>query len=328
MAHLGNTIVNGNLKVLNGIAGNGTLVDLKDNTRSIEYIKGTQTAATGSWTGVTKDTALYDGKTILYFLPYAGSGNASLNLTLAGGTTTGAIEVWATGSTRCTTHYGVNSTILLTYVASLNRWTRADYWDGNTYDRLLDTWNRFHAGIAIYPYEIIMLGADGQAYPLSPTNSTGSSKAVSTTGVYPDMAWYWYSSGTCAAGSRLTALYRTFPFSTPTYCFNAGIPQFNYVFLCGDYNKSTNLFYLATTNGANNSTGTASVTNYYTFVPKGATLSSYFITGRYYKLIGWPCDTANYMTFDGAQPLQYFNGTNLIPVANMTISDAFINALS
>ena len=50
----------------------------------IEYIVGTQTAATGTWTGVTTSASLYAGKTIAYKLPFAGSGNASLVLELTG----------------------------------------------------------------------------------------------------------------------------------------------------------------------------------------------------------------------------------------------------
>ena len=60
-------------------------------SQSVEYIVGTQTAATGSWTGVSMDTALYTGKTIAYKLPFAGRGDASLTLTLADGTTTAAV---------------------------------------------------------------------------------------------------------------------------------------------------------------------------------------------------------------------------------------------
>ena len=99
---------------------------------SIEYIVGTQTAVTGSWTGVTREEALYNGKTIAYRLPYAGSGNASLNLTLAGGGTTGAKAVYI-NNTRVTTHYPANSVITLTYNGT--DWRASAYWDGNTYDR-------------------------------------------------------------------------------------------------------------------------------------------------------------------------------------------------
>ena len=56
-----------------------------------EYIVGTQSAATNAWTGATSDTALVAGKAIAYKLPYAGNSSAAtLNLTLAGGGTTGA----------------------------------------------------------------------------------------------------------------------------------------------------------------------------------------------------------------------------------------------
>lgn len=56
--------------------------DLASASDSIEYVEGTQTGATGAWTGSTKDSALYAGKSIAYKLPYAGSGNATLSLVL------------------------------------------------------------------------------------------------------------------------------------------------------------------------------------------------------------------------------------------------------
>ena len=81
----------------------------------IPLVVGTQTAATGSWTGVTNLAALVDGQTIRYWLPWNGSGNATLNLTLKDGSTTGAIACYYGGTTRLTTHYGAGNTILLTY---------------------------------------------------------------------------------------------------------------------------------------------------------------------------------------------------------------------
>ena len=95
--------------------------------RSVEFIKGTQTAATGAFTGVTTDAALYDGKTIRYYLPYNGSGNATLNLTLSGGGKTGAKVICWTGTSQLTTHYGAGSVMTLTYVASDDKWHGADY---------------------------------------------------------------------------------------------------------------------------------------------------------------------------------------------------------
>lgn len=83
--------------------------------QSVEYIIGTQTAATNLWTGVTKDASLQVGKTIVYYLPYAGTTSAAtLNLTLAGGGTTGAKNVrW--NNTNVTNHYPQYSIITLTY---------------------------------------------------------------------------------------------------------------------------------------------------------------------------------------------------------------------
>ncbi len=92
------------------------------------FVNGTQTAATGSWKGNLSAnlniTALYDGLTIYYRLPYAGLGNASLQLYKSDGTTAvgGNIPVYA-GNTRLTTHYPVNSIIRMTYYNS--QW-RAD----------------------------------------------------------------------------------------------------------------------------------------------------------------------------------------------------------
>ena len=55
-----------------------------------------------------------------YFLPYAGSGNATLNLTLSGGTTTGAKNCYFTGTERISTHFPANSHIMLVYHSALN----------------------------------------------------------------------------------------------------------------------------------------------------------------------------------------------------------------
>lgn len=81
-----------------------------------EIIIGTQTASTGSWKGVANLLPpLKDGQQITYWLPYAGSGNATLNLTLADGSTTGAVNCYYSGTTRLTTHYAAGNAIHMTY---------------------------------------------------------------------------------------------------------------------------------------------------------------------------------------------------------------------
>jgi len=101
---------------------------------SVEYIVGTQTAATGTWTGVTRDAELVAGKTIAYKLPYAGSGNASLNLTLSGGGTTGNKAVYL-NTTRVTTHFGAGAVIQMTYNGT--DWRITSIPNSNNYDRTL-----------------------------------------------------------------------------------------------------------------------------------------------------------------------------------------------
>ena len=114
---------------------------------SIPFVVGTQTATTGTWTGMTSEiSSLVDGQTIRYWLPYKGNGNATLNLTLADGTTTGAINCYYNGATRLATHYAAGNIILLTYRENVSIagsstkytgwWAQSDYGDGNYYDRI------------------------------------------------------------------------------------------------------------------------------------------------------------------------------------------------
>lgn len=113
-------------------------------TNAIPFIVGTQVAITGAFTGVAPFAALVDGQQITYWLPYNGSGNATLNLTLSGGGTTGAIACYYAGSTRLDTHIGAGNAIRLTYRVNANVagtpytgwWADGQYLDGNTYDRI------------------------------------------------------------------------------------------------------------------------------------------------------------------------------------------------
>lgn len=106
MAHFNSLLVTGDSRFLNPINGNAR--------NGVYYVKGTQTASTGAWTGNIPVPALYDGLTIMYYLPYAGSGNATLNLTLSNGTTTGAKNCYYSTS-RLTTHYAKGCNIVMTY---------------------------------------------------------------------------------------------------------------------------------------------------------------------------------------------------------------------
>lgn len=124
-----------------------TQVEIVSNAldASMDVIVGTQTAVTGSWTGKAKFSELKDGQRIAYWLPYNGSGNATLNLTLSNGSTTGAIACYYSGTSRITTHYSAGNVIHLTYKKNISIagsstkytgwWADANYDSGNTYDR-------------------------------------------------------------------------------------------------------------------------------------------------------------------------------------------------
>lgn len=102
--------------------------------QSVEYIVGSQTSATGAWKGATSDASLETGKTIAYKLPYAGSGDASLTLTLADGTTTAAVPVYL-NTTRVTTHFGAGAVINMTYDGAAWRAASIPNTNTNYYDR-------------------------------------------------------------------------------------------------------------------------------------------------------------------------------------------------
>ena len=133
--------------------------------QSVEYITGTQTGATESWTGVTSDTTLAVGKTIAYKLPFAGSGNASLTLTLAGGSKTAAIPVYL-NTTRVTTHFGAGAVINMTYDGSA--WRASSIPNSNNYDRI-----QYKASVtavgAIAAGRIGVFNSDGKLILLSNT---------------------------------------------------------------------------------------------------------------------------------------------------------------
>ena len=109
----------------------GSEYDIKDafaRNKTIEYILGTQASSTNEWTGNTTDAALYTGKTIAYQLPQAPTDDAAtLNLTLSGGTTTGAKNVKLNNNSNVTTHFPVNALIIMTYDGTVWR-CATQYW--------------------------------------------------------------------------------------------------------------------------------------------------------------------------------------------------------
>ena len=143
-----------------------TISDLNDAAN--EVIVGTQTAATASWTGVASFSELKDGQQIIYWLPYAGASNVTLNLTLSTGATTGAIPCYYSGATRLSTHYAAGNAIRMIYRVNASVagtlytgwWADANYDSGNTYDRIRLN-NAVTAKSAIVAAHLIVGDANG-----------------------------------------------------------------------------------------------------------------------------------------------------------------------
>ena len=192
--------------------------DITDAYKSGIYtVIGTQTAATGSWTGALHGvSALYDGLTIMYYLPWAGSGNATLNLTLDDGTTTGAINCYYGNATRLTTHYGKGCNVVMTYwsagsikidgtATTDNRWiANADYTVNDTayYIRRAAT-NVLAGANKIFPYTIIMELADGRWESIVTSSSTGTGKARNTHGFRLGQVLLMYANATYNENARV-----------------------------------------------------------------------------------------------------------------------------
>ena len=127
------TIAATNTTYSNATTSAAGLMSADDKKNLTYYVKGTQTASTNAWTGnLTQVSALYEGLTIRYRLPYAGaSTGATLNLTLSGGTT-GAKNVYRYGTTtQITTHFAANSVITMTYNGT--NWIVDAFYDSNSY---------------------------------------------------------------------------------------------------------------------------------------------------------------------------------------------------
>ena len=154
-----------------------TIADLSDATA--EVVVGTQAASTNAWTGNASFTELRDGQTILYWLPFAGtSSNATLNLTLGNGTTTGAVPVYINGTTRCTTHVAVGNITLMTYrvntpIAGSGSYT--GWWINRNQDTTTNYYDRIN-----YKASVTAVGAIA-AGKLGVFNSAGKLMLLSTT---------------------------------------------------------------------------------------------------------------------------------------------------
>lgn len=202
--------------------------------RGVEFIRGTWTAASGTWTGVSEDTELYDGKKIILFMPFAGSGNATLNLTLADGSATGPKNVYYNGTTRFTTQLGQYAQIELIYHDSLVIGSTAYTGWWYTSDRDTQTgayqvnlnYGRYVAHTALYRYQFLLTYNEEELLPINAVNNnTGTAKVLTTEDFDPFGPIYYYASTTNkAADANINNAYCYFKTHSADmrYSFNTG----------------------------------------------------------------------------------------------------------
>lgn len=92
------------------------------------FVKGTQTAATNVWTGALPSgvTQYYEGLSIAYFLPYAGTSTAAtLNL---GGLGAKPVILGENATGTVTTHYAAKQVIWMTYLTDSGVNSGNGYW--------------------------------------------------------------------------------------------------------------------------------------------------------------------------------------------------------
>ena len=219
------------------------IVSESQTGHSIYYVKGTQTATTGAWTGDLPEVSeLYEGLTINYWLPFSGSGNATLELTLKDGVSSGAVNCYFTGTSRVTTQSPANSFILFTYhTVTINGTQYTGWWrqnDNNTTNilSLYEANGNYIADSKICRNQLLLQIDEDTLTPLNNANSTGTTKTMLTDVAFnPYGRIYYYNTTTeVSAGAAISAgsLYFHCNFDL-RYTFNCGqtLTAHKYIYL-------------------------------------------------------------------------------------------------
>lgn len=198
--------------------------DMASSADSIEFISGTQTAVTGNWTGVTRDSSLYTGKTIAYKLPYAGSGSASLQLKDSSGNNVGGNIAVYSMTTRVTTHYPAGSVIQMTYDGTY--WRTAGWYNSNNYDRNLH--NNYVKAAADVVSGQLVCGTSAGYKPIAASATFDMS--------YPIL----WAGGAWTSGTQYANAYETYPSVNPaTTATVQGIAVNKMVYVKGQISGNT-----------------------------------------------------------------------------------------
>ena len=279
--------------------------ELANYNEGIYYVEGTSTTA-GTWLGSNERIKeYYDGLMILYKINQAGADTTTLDINGLGAKT-----VYRFGTTKVTTHFGVNSIIVLSYMADLNDgcWMVLNSYDSTNVDMLRPSYARFYAADAIYDYKICGVDKDGRLRPLTLTEGTGTTKTVNTAAIRPDEFYYYASTTNVNAGAVVAAnyMYTSYSHTTFHYTFNSTGTAYNEIYLVGTFDAVTGLFTM----------DTSTATSWYKLVPYNSTitLSDYFTKDKFYILLGRTYSSNNYFALFQNHSMSRFDGTNLVEV--------------
>ena len=313
MAQLKDTIISGDLRVTG---------ELYSNHNHAYYVKGTQTATTGTWTGnLPEVNALYEGLAIDYWLPFAGSGNATLNLTLKDGSTTGAINCYYQHTTRLATHipqYAVCRLIYQTVTisgTSYTGWWLLRAYDNNTTDivNLYEGSAAFVAKSAVYRYQLLFQTDENTLTPLNNVNNDVGTEKTMLTGVdfMPFGKIYYYNSTTniAANGNMTTALY-----------YHRNGVDLRYTFNCGQTLTAHRDFYLKCAKQSNGMFRIVSGTCWTQTLPTSN-------DGYYYLLLGRTYSTYQFELYT-EHPIYYHNGTEVVQYTQIEASTTTVGSAS
>jgi len=284
------------------------------------YVKGTQTAVTGAWTGELPEVdALYNGLTIDYWLPFAGSGNATLNLTLKGGTKTGAKNCYTGGTTRLTTHISANAIARLVYqTVTISGTSYSGWWLVRSQDNNDLAYNirngspAYQANSAVYRYQLLFQVDENKLTPLNNVNNSTATGKTMLTGVdfLPfGKIFYYNSTNNVAANANMTT----------TLYYRANF-DLRYSLNCGQTLTAHRYVYLKCVRQSNGKFRIAADPCWTQTLPSTN-------DGYYYIRLGRTYNTYQ-MYLDEDHPIYYHDGTGVVQYTQITASTTSIGSAS
>lgn len=241
--------------------------------RGLVLIEAEQTSTTAAWVGTAPFETLEAGQMILYHLTQASSSNVTLELTLSGGGSTGAIEVYYRDTTRMATQFDKNSYVLMVYNGT-SWWSGTTYKDADTYDRVRHSNNVKIGNSPIPASRFCCMASDLSGY-------TSAAEAGATISIlYP----IFYTSTQLNAGSNYGAFYECFPsVSLRDAAPGITVTAQRMIYLVGTLSGTT------FTVDANIFSEEPTVEDTKVYIPLGLSYSAYqiYFNGGIPRLFGW-----------------------------------------